>query len=323
MVKVLGRFVFAVLLHAVTGLLNNLNADKEIVYFHAMKLLGNNWDNLLFAIIVIVVAIVLARILRFIIGRFVKGATRKLKVVDPTQYNFLKNAVEFIVYIIATIVIFRSIPELESYGTALFASAGVIAAIVGFASQSAFSNIISGIFLVIFKPFRVGDRVRVGTIYQGDVEDITLRHTIIKDFENRRIVIPNSVMNNEIIINSTLADEKLCMFIEITVSFDSDAAKALRIMESEALLHPLCQDNRTAEEKSNDAPQVEVRLLNFTESGQLLRAYVWANNPTEGFILKCDLHQSIKTRFDKEGIQIAYPARMLYVSEKAITPKAD
>jgi small-conductance mechanosensitive channel len=284
--------------------------------------LGNNWDNLLFAIVVMVVAIVVGRILRFIIGRFVKGASRKLKVGDPTKYNFLKNAVEFIVYIVAVIVIFRSIPQLESYGTALFASAGVIAAIVGFASQSAFSNIISGIFLVIFKPFRVGDRVRVGAIYQGDVEDITLRHTIIKDFENRRIVIPNSVMSNETIINSTLADENLCIFVEIGISFDSDVTKAMQIMESEALLHPLCQDNRTAEEKTNDQPQVDVRLLNFTESGQLLRAYVWARDPTEGFNMKCDLHKSIKERFDREGVSIAYPQRMVYLKESSLQVKS-
>ena len=281
-----------------------------------MKLLGNNWDYLLLAIVVILVAVLVARVLRFIIGRLVKGASRKLKVTDPTKYNFLKNAVEFIVYIVAMIIIFRSTPQLESYGTALFASAGVIAAIVGFASQSAFSNIISGIFLVIFKPFRVGDRVRIGTLHQGDVEDITLRHTIIKDFENRRIVIPNSVMNNEIIINSTLADEKLCMFIEIGISFDSDVTKAMRIMESESLLHPLCQDNRNAEEKSNDLPQVDVRLINFTDFAQVLRAYVWANNPTEGFNMKCDLHKSIKERFDREGVSIAYPQRMIFLKEK-------
>src|SRR5688572_10272880 len=164
-----------------------------------MNSLGNFWNDVLFSIIVIVVAVAIARILRLVIGRMVKGASTKLKV-DPTKYNFLKNAVEFIIYVIALIVDFNSIPKLRDYGTALFAGAGVLAAIVGFASQSAFSNIVSGVFIVVFRPFRVGDRVRVGQLYTGDVEDITLRHTVIKDFENRRIVIPNSVVNNETII---------------------------------------------------------------------------------------------------------------------------
>ncbi len=280
-----------------------------------MKLLRNDWDYVLFAFIVLVVAVIVGRLLRYVIGRTVKAASRKLKV-DPTKYNFLKNAVEFIVYIIATIVIFNSIPVLKDYGTALFASAGVFAAIVGFASQSAFSNIISGIFIVIFKPFSVGDRVRIGQVYQGDVEDITLRHTIIKDFENRRIVIPNSVMNNETIINSTLSEERVCMFIEVTISFHSDADRAMAIMRDEAMQHPLCEDNRTAEEKSNDEPQVDVRLIGFSELGQQLRAYAWAQNPTTGFNLKTDLHRSIKKRFDAEGIDIAYPQRFVYIQDR-------
>jgi small conductance mechanosensitive channel len=179
-----------------------------------MNEMNKGWEGFIFAIIVLAIASVATYIIRFLIGRFFKKAALKLKV-DPTRYNFLKNAVGFIVYLIAVIIIFRSISALRDYGTTLLTGAGILAAIVGFASQSAFSNIISGIFLVIFKPFSVGDRVRVGQLYTGDVEDITLRHTVIKDFENRRIVIPNTVISNETIINSTLTDEKICIFLEL------------------------------------------------------------------------------------------------------------
>lgn len=285
-----------------------------------MKFFGNSWDYLLFAFIVLIVAFIVGRLLRLVIGRFVKTASRKLKV-DPTKYNFLKNAVEFIVYLIAIIIIFNSVPELRNYGTAIFAGAGVLAAIVGFASQSAFSNIISGIFIVIFKPFRVGDRVKVGQIYQGDVEDITLRHTIIKDFENRRIVIPNSVMNNETIINSTLMEEKICIFIEFGISLESDVDKAIHIIQDEALRHPSCEDNRNAEEKSADIPQVIVLLISLTDFAQQLRAYVWAKDPTTGFNMKCDLNKSIKQRFDREGVEIGYPLRGIYLRQPALLEK--
>jgi small-conductance mechanosensitive channel len=287
-----------------------------------MKILGNYWDHVIFAIIVLSIAVVVGRILRFLIGRGIKGASRKLKIVDLTQFNFLKNAVEFIIYIVAFIVIFNSIPKLKDYGTALFAGAGVLAAIVGFASQSAFSNIVSGVFIVMFKPFSVGDRVRIGQLYQGDVEDITLRHTIIKDFENRRIVIPNSVMNNETIINSTLTEEKVCMFIEIGITFASNVERAMRIMQDEAMRHPECIDSRTAEEKSNDQPQVEIRLVSFADSAQQIRAYVWAPNPSSGFNMKCDLLKSIKERFDMEGIEIAYPHRIIYIKESPVVEKS-
>lgn len=285
-----------------------------------MDFLPGFWGYILFSAIVMTVAVIVARSIRFIMGRLIRGASTKLKV-DPTKYNFLKNAVEFIVYIIALIVLFNSIPTLKSYGAALFAGAGVLAAIVGFASQSAFSNIISGIFIVIFRPFSVGDRVKVGLLYSGDVEDITLRHTVIKDFENRRIVIPNSVINNETIINSTLENEVLCMFIELGLSFDSNLDQALRIMQEEAMKHPDCLDNRTPEEIESGAPQVRVRLVNITETALQLRAGAWAKDPATGFAMKCDLLRSIKLRFDEAGLSLARPQQTVYLKQQQ-TPDA-
>ena len=141
------------------------------------------WEQFVFAIIVLAVAFIISRLLRLIIGRFLRAAAKKLKV-DPTRYNFFKNAIDSIVLLIAAITIFRSIPAFKDFGTTLLTGAGVLAAIVGFASQAAFSNIISGIFLVIFKPFSVGDRVKIGSLYSGDVEDITLRHTVFKVFDH-------------------------------------------------------------------------------------------------------------------------------------------
>lgn len=270
------------------------------------------WQDIVFVLVVLLVAFIISRILKFMIGRFVKAAAQKLKV-DHTRYKFFKNAIDFIIYLIAIIVIFKSIPVLNTYGNTLLTGAGVLAAIVGFASQSAFSNIISGIFLVIFRPFSVGDRVQIGQLYQGDVEDITLRHTVIRNFENRLIVIPNSVINNETIINSTLTNEYVCIFIDIGISFNSNIDRAMRLMEEEAMNHPECKDNRTDEEKSKGEPMVVVRLIALSESAQQLRAYVWASNPTSGFVLKCDLLKSIKQRFDKEGIEIPY--RTVYLKE--------
>jgi small conductance mechanosensitive channel len=268
------------------------------------------WEQIVFALIVLVISFVVSRILRFIIGRFIRGAARKLNV-DPTRYNFFKNAVDFIIFLIASIIIFRSIPAFRTVGTTLLTGAGVLAAIVGFASQSAFSNIISGFFLVIFKPFSVGDRVRIGQLYAGDIEDITLRHTVIKDFENRRVVIPNSVISNETIINSTLTDEKSCMFIEIPVSFSTNLDKAISIIQEEATKHPLCIDNRSPEELTKGEHPVMVRVLSFGDFGILLRAYAWATSPTNGFDLKCDLNKSIKERFEKEEVEFGYPVRVL------------
>ncbi|MBS1978415.1 MAG: mechanosensitive ion channel family protein [Bacteroidetes bacterium] len=275
-----------------------------------MQTFESKWEQLIFAIVVLVVAFFIGRIFRFAVGRFFKAGAKKLKV-DPTRYNFFKNAVDFIILLIAAVIIFRSIPALRTFGNTILTGAGILAAIVGFASQSAFSNIVSGIFLVIFRPFSVGDRVKIGTLYMGDVEDITLRHTIIKDFENRRIVIPNTVISNEIIINSTTVDERTCVFVELTIAMDSDIDKAQRIIQEGALQHRYCIDARTPVDLARGDHQVMVRIMGFSDLGIQLRAYVWANNPNDAFDLKTDLHKSIKQRFDQAGIAVALPLRII------------
>ena len=269
-----------------------------------MMPMDKKWEQFAFVAIVLAIAFVVSLILRFLVGRFFKGAARKLKV-DPTRYNFFKNAVDFVLFFVAVVVIFRSIPALRTYGTGLLTGAGVLAAIVGFASQSAFSNIISGFFLVIFKPFSVGDRVKIGQSYTGDVEDITLRHTVIRDFENRRIIMPNSVISNETIINSSIVDEKICVFVELAVALTADLDKAISVIQEEAMKHRYYIDNRTEMEIVRGEQPVMVRVLTFLNGGILLRAYVWARNPTDAFDLKCDLNQSIKALFDKNGIGLS------------------
>jgi small conductance mechanosensitive channel len=274
-----------------------------------------SWLNhLVFAVMVLGIAFVLSRVLRFFIQRYMIAASMKLNV-DPTKYSFFKNAVTFIVYLIAFIVIFYSVPQMRAYGVTLFASAGIFAAIIGFASQSAFSNIISGVFLVIFKPFSVGHVIRVGDLHTGTVEDITLRHTVINNFENRRIVIPNSIISAQTIVNSSMGDPKVCMFVFMTISFESDISLAKRIMQEEAMDHPDFLDNRTPEDKEKGTPAVVVRLTDFLDSGMQLRASVWAKDSPTGFALRCDLHQRIKERFDREEIVIPYPHRVLIQKE--------
>lgn len=275
-----------------------------------MKSFDEQWEQVVFALIVLFVAFLLGRIIRMLLGRFFRTAAQKLKV-DPTRYNFFKNASDFLIYLTAIVIIFRSIPPLRAFGDTLMTGAGILAAIVGFASQSAFSNIISGVFLVIFRPFSVGDRVKIGQLYSGDVEDITLRHTVIKDFENRRIVIPNTVISNEVIVNSTIIDEKVCMFLEFNISLESDITKAQAIIQEETVKSPYNIDNRSEAERAKGEHAVMVRVMGFTELATQLRGYAWARTPNEGFEMKVELHKAIKERFDREGISLAIPLRMI------------
>lgn len=284
--------------------------------FEFLNFTQYNWLNVsIYAIGVLLFAFIVLKTLRAILNRFIRKSSQSLKV-DPTQYKFLSNALGFLIYTAALTFIFYSIESLRSLGLTLFAGAGVLAAIVGFASQAAFSNIVSGIFIVIFKPFRVGDIVRVGTLNMGIIEDITLRHTVIKDFENRRLVIPNSVISSETIHNANLIEDSINNHIFFDISYDSDIDLATRIIQEEAQKHTCFRDKRTEEEKANGLPAVIVRLLEFTDSSQRLRAQVWTDDPIDGFELKCDIHRTIKKRFDREGIEIPFPHRTLVYKEK-------
>jgi small conductance mechanosensitive channel len=273
-----------------------------------------------YALIVIaafLAAFILSKILRALLTKFLQIASKKLNV-DATQYNFLNNAISFILYLGALIFIFYAIPSLRALGVTLFAGAGVAAAIILFASQQAFSNIINGIFIIIFKPFRVGDIIKVGALRIGKIEDITLRHTIIRDFENRRIIIPNTVIGSETLINSSIKDELICNFVEFGISYDSDVNKAIEIIRDEAMKHPNYIDNRIKEEKKNNIHPVLVRVIGFGDSSVNLRAFIWTKDHTSGFILKCDLFKTVKERFDKEGVEIPFPYRTIVYKKDII-----
>jgi len=266
--------------------------------------------QLITVLVILIVAVVTNKVLRFIFNRYLENSAQTLNV-DPTRYRFLKNALTAIIAVVALVFIFQSIPALQVFGTTLFAGAGVLTVIIGFASQQAFSNIISGVFIVISKPFRVGDIIRIGNIHGGMVEDITLRHTVIRNFENRRIIVPNSVISSETIENSSIFDPRICNFVFMGISYDSDVDKAIAIIQEEAEKHPDFLDNRTNDEIKNGQPAIVVRLTEFAESSVILRASVWSKDPGTGFAMKCDLHKSVKQRFDSEGIEIPFPYRTL------------
>lgn len=268
------------------------------------------FNYILLVVITLVIATVLATILRKILSIFITKYAKKLKT-DPTNFSFIKNSVGFIVYTAAIIFIFFKIPYLKSLGTALFAGAGILTVVIGFASQKAFSNIISGVFILIFKPFKISDIIEFKDGQKGTVEEITLRHTLIKDYENRRIIIPNSIISEETIINSNIQDEKIRKHIEFSISYDSNIDKALDIIRDEAEKHPLLVDNRTKEDFENNKPLVTTRVIALSDYSVDLKAYVWTAGNDNAFILKCDLLKSVKERFDREGIEIPFPYRTI------------
>lgn len=230
---------------------------------------------------------------------------------DPTSYKFLRYVVVATIGFVGVVFGLMAFPGLKGVAQTALGGAGVLALIAGLAAQEALSNVIGGLFIISFRPFQIGHLIKVTDSMTGTVTDITLRHTIIRNFENKRIVIPNSVINKEKLINYDLDELKCCERIEIGISYDSDIDLAKKIMREECENHPLILDNRSEEDKMEGKPVVRTALIALGDSSMTIRAWTWGKNFSDSFQLKIDVLESIKKRFDKEGIEIPFPYRTI------------
>lgn len=282
----------------------------------------DSFEKVILILIILVATIIASRVARRLLHRYFHRA-KKAKIVkmDETTYTFLKHFLSALIYVIGISVAIYMIPSLRTLSISLFAGAGIIAVIVGFASQAAFSNIVAGVFISIFKPFRVGDRIKLSTGLYGVVEDITLRHTVIRTFENIRHVMPNSKISEETIENMDLGDPAIHKFIEYGISYDSDIDKASKIITQELIKHPDSMDKRTPEQKRKREPAVSVRVIGWSDSSITLKAAVWCKDNASAYRLRTDTLKTIKQRFDKEGIEIPFPYRTVVMKKDLETRK--
>lgn len=263
-----------------------------------------------------------AFVIRKVLDVFIRKRSSQMRV-DPTNFKFLKNSISFICFSIGLFFIFTKIPYFKTLGTALFASAGILAAILGFASQKAVANIIGGVFILIFKPFRVGDAVKISSGSEGIIEEITLRHTVIRDYEFRRVIIPNSIVSEDTITNSSIADEKIRKFIEFGIAYDADIDLAEKIIQQEIEKHPKFMDLRTIEEIARNTPKVPIKVISLGDFSVNLRAFAWVEDFDSSIDLQRDVFRSVKLAFDKEGIEIPFPHRTIVFKNKDAKSKDD
>ena len=166
--------------------------------------------------------------------------------VDRTAVKFLAQLARFGVYIFAFISYAHLIPALAGLGTAWLASAGILSVIIGLAAQNTLGNLIAGISLLLYRPFNVGDHLQVTAptgLERGLVESINLGYTILKTDDNRRVVVPNSIMASQTHINLTSS---------FAVATPSSAPSQLRITaEQLAELQQLREKGLVTEEEFN------------------------------------------------------------------------
>ncbi len=278
------------------------------------RTMPDTWEEWTPIFVAIVTAILLKKLVQFLFQR----SERKHEL-RGRGYSLIKHSLYVLIYCAATIVVIYNLPPLRQIALSLLASAGIVAIILGFAAQHAFTNIVSGVFIILFKPFKVGDIIEISDHLMGVVEDITLRHTVIRNFEHRRIVVPNAEMSREIIVNSDIRDARIRKHYNINIAYDANIEKAMDIIVAEAVKHPLCIDNRSPEEIAANEPIVEIKLLGFNHYALNIRAWIWAKDAESAFDLACSLNLIIKKRFDEAGIALALPHYIVSQPEKTTT----
>jgi small conductance mechanosensitive channel len=276
-------------------------------------------SKIAFIILIIFLTVLTARIVDKLLVIQMRMMNNKMNI-DQTSYSIIRHSSVAVVYLMGLVVVVSSIPFLEKISVALLAGAGFAGIIVGLAAQSTLGNIISGISLAVFRPFRVGDRVNVMNEY-GKIIDITLRHTVVRTWDNRRLIIPNSIIGDEAIINWSIEDPTVRWLVDVGISYDSDIDLARNIMLEEARKHINVMTHVELKKYNSAFPREEVIQVMVTELGDYavnMRMYFWCVDRKFCFLTGCDLRESVKKRFDAEGVEIPFPYRtVVYKNELA------
>ena len=282
--------------------------------------IGWNWlwepstptGALVWALGLFVAAVLVSRLLGRLMRRSNWIMGKLGRQVDPTVVRFSMRVKTFLVFLVAGVIWASLVPGLRALVGTLAAGAGITALVVGFAARSTLSNLVSGLSLAVYRPFSIGHTVTMDNEY-GIIEDITLRHTIMRTWEGKRLVIPNEKIDSMTIVNHTIVDPRILCRIELGVSYDTDIDLARRLMLEEVERCP----HRMPPETAPEAPRV--RVINWADSSIIMRIYAWTHDSDEAWACRFWLMEQVKKRFDAEGVEIPFPYRTV-VYKKDLPP---
>ncbi|MFH2046433.1 MAG: mechanosensitive ion channel family protein [Pseudomonadota bacterium] len=232
--------------------------------------------------------------------------------IDETVIKYGLRIKNLLIWMLFFIVYASLVPGLRALFSTIVAGAGITALVVGFAAKSSLANIISGLSIAIYRPIRIGDKLSIEGEYSV-VEDITLRHTIVRSWDYKRLVIPNSKLDEMTLINYSIIDQRMKCIVELGVSYDTDIDLAREVILDEANKCPY------RDKKGEDAPYLRVRSHGDFSIG--LRLYVWVLDIDDAWVAKFWLLENIKKRFDREGIEIPFPYRTVVYKNDLPLPR--
>lgn len=202
-------------------------------------------------------------------------------------------------YLVLVLFIITSLRELGFNLGVLVGAAGVVSVAVGFASQTSASNLISGLFLIVEKPFQIGDVVKVGET-TGEVLAIDLLSVKLRTFDNLYVRIPNeSIIKSEVTNLTRFPIRRLDL--PIGVAYKEDIARVRSVLNEVAEKNQLCLEE----------PKPLFIFLGYGDSSLDIQFSVWAKR--ENFLdLRNSLYEEIKQAFDEQGIEIPFPHLSIY-----------
>jgi small conductance mechanosensitive channel len=254
--------------------------DSQALLTHSEKLLG-----IVYALALIIIGYFIAKqISLFVASHFTKRLS--------PHHNMLARRIIF--YLIFAIFFVTSLQNLGVELSVLLGAAGVFTVAISFASQTAASNLISGIFLLFEHPFKVGDTVEIKGI-NGIVDSIDLLSTKLKTPDNKLVRVPNEVMIKTEVTNlSYFSTRRIDLIVAIAYDCDITQVKNMLLNIAESC------------DKVLKEPAPLVSIDNFANSAVELKFMVWTNTADLGTVRNI-LQENIKRQFDREGIEVPPP----------------
>jgi small conductance mechanosensitive channel len=244
----------------------------------------------------------------FIIGRWVTKAIVRLAKRLMGKAGFDAMLVSFLGNILYTVlllvVIIAALDQLGVQTTSLIAVFGAAGLAIGLALKDSLSNFSSGVLLIIFRPFKVGDVIEAAGI-TGVVEELRIFSTILRTGDNREIIVPNSHIYAGPITNISARPTRRIDLV-LGIGYDDDIRKAKQLIEAAF----------AADERIHEDPAPSVSLADLAESSVNLNVRPWVNTG-DYWAVRSDLMERIKLAFDENGISIPYPQRDIHLHNAA------
>ncbi len=238
----------------------------------------------------------------WIINRVLKAADKALsKKFDPTLTRFVQNLVGIGLKLILLISV-AGMVGIET--TSFIAVLGAAGLAIGLALQGNLANFASGVLILVFKPFKVGDFIEGGG-KMGTVREIQIFTTVLMTPDNKKVIVPNSSITGDAITNFSAETTRRVDFV-FGIGYDDDIDKARQTLKA-----LISEDKRIHKD-----PAEVIVISELGDSSVNFTVRVWVN-AADYWGVYFDMHENVKKRFDSEGISIPFPQRDVHIYQEA------